>query len=136
MARNYNNDKDGGILRRDLSPENVDKLTKKQKWVVYSLLTISLITLLSYLIPDEYYNHKVNILFLNIELIIIFARDIYLYFKKSCKTIKVVLLLMIFTYFLNIVDLLYNIPHIDYMTVLCMGIVSALSIIFLSGYKK
>lgn len=137
MARNHNNDKDGGIIKKNLPNEELNpNLTKRQKWLVSSILGIAIITLISFLIPDEYYNHNVNILFLNIELVIVFARDIYLYFKNSCKAIKAVLILMISTYLLNIIDLLYNIPHLDYMTILCMSIVAALSIIFLSGYKK
>lgn len=136
MARNHNNDKEGGIIKRSVELESNDSLTKRQRWLVSSLLGIAIITIISFLIPDEYYTHNVNILFLNVELLIIFARDIYLYFKNSCKAIRAVLILMVATYVLNIIDLLYNIPHLDYMTILCMSIVAALSIIFLSGYKK
>lgn len=145
MAKNYNNDKDGGILRKSMQAQTdapdgyFDKLTnlsKRPKYLVWSFIAIAAIMLISFLIPEKYYHRNINILLLNVELIILFVRNIVLYFKKSRKMIRAIMLLMVGIYVINVVDLLFNIPHTDYLTLAIILIVAALSVIYMVGYKK
>lgn len=144
MAKNYNNDKDGGILRNSMkaqtSPtgyfEKLTTLNNRPKWLVWSFLAIAAIMLLSFVIPEKYYHKNINLLLLNIELLIVFIRDIVLYFKKSCKIIKAIIVLLVSVYVINIIDLLFNIPHTDYLMLIISCIVVVLGGIYFIGYKK
>lgn len=154
MAKNYDNDKDGGIIppkpsgnenkidSRSLSSNESDKvyvplgLGKRQKWLATSFILIGIITLISFIIPEQYYHRNINILLLNVELLIIFARDIYMYFKRSCLTLKAIFVSMSAMYLVNIVDLLWNIPHDGYLTI-CFAIISVvLGAIYMFGSKN
>lgn len=169
MAKNPNNDEDGGIIpkpgnrpgdgkdpvlpgnpnnpegdkntyRLDFSLNQLDeqiakKRKKKSDILVYSFIAIAVVMLISFMIPEKYYHRNICILLLNLELLILFARDIILYFKKSCKMIKAIMSLMSFMYILNCIDLLFDIPHTDYVTISVISIVSVLCAIYIIGRK-
>lgn len=142
MAKNYNNDSSGGILQTRASStkssavQEFEKLNKRPKYLVWSFIVIIGITLLSFAIPEKYYHKDPNLLLLNAELLVLFWRDIFLYFKRSCKMIKVIFILMVLIYSVNIGDLLVNIPHSGYLTLSLSIIVAALGIIYFIGWKN
>lgn len=170
MAKNPNNDEDGGILpgngknpnggnkpvnpgggnippdlkntyRSDFSLNQINneikkKRLKKSNILVYSFVAIACVLLISFLIPERYYHRNICILLLNVELLILFTRDIILYFKRSCKMIKAIMSLITFMYVLNCVDLLINIPHSDYVTISVISIVAALCVVYIIGKKE
>lgn len=144
MARNY--DRGGGPKKTSLELPNVetnegiskklDGLNKRPKWLVYSFIAVATIMIISFIIPNKYYSQDINILLLNIELIILFARDIFLYFKKSCNMIKTILVSLTGLYFINIIDMIITFPYISYLSLSIALIVIALGSIHLFGNKE
>lgn len=144
MAKNYNREEHDGEEQAEMVSFNVGNvnkievtsLSKRKKVLGYSFMAIALIMLLSYVIPDKYYTRNTNILLLNIELLIIFAKDIYLYFKKSCILTKVILGLMTAIYTLNCLDLFFNFKHYVYMEMSAITIVIGLCLLSLFSNKN
>lgn len=119
-----------GKTRSSFSTESqmADKLSdlkKRPKWLVSSFLAIAAIMVLSFFIPEEYYTKNMNIFLLNVEIMILIVRDLYLYFKRSCKITRVIMLLMTLIYGINIIDWIIRIPYIDYLT-LSISVVSVM----------
>lgn len=131
MAKNTNNDQDGGILRNVI--DDMRNSNKRVNWFTWSIISIVAIMIMSFAIPDKYYHKNLNLLFLNIELLILFSRDIYIYFKRSCKPMRWIMSLMVSIYSINIVDLLFNIPHDEYISISLLFIVAILVIVYIVG---
>lgn len=143
MAKNYPRDPDdpdvAGVSIQIIPEVNkleVVSLTKRQKVLGYSFIAIALIMLLSYIIPEKYYVKEMNIFLLNIELLILFSRDIYLYFKKSCLLSKSIMVLMTGIYTLNCFDLFLNLKHYMYLELSAVLIVLGLGLYSLFSKKK
>lgn len=143
MAKNYPRDPDDPEVAGtsiqiipDINKLEVVSLTKRQKVLGYSFIAIALIMLLSYIIPEKYYVREMNILILNIELLVLFARDIYLYFKKSCLLSKSIMVLMAGIYTLNCFDLFFNLKHYMYLELSAVLIVLGLGLYSLFSKKK
>lgn len=140
MAKNSDNDGKPLKPQKSVSTEGafIDKLEdlkKRPKLLVASFIAIALIMLISFMMPDKEYTTGWNILFLNIELLILFGRDMWLYFAKSCKIIRITMILMTSIYVINIIDLWYDIPHTDYI-MMSIGLISiVLGMIYFVGRR-
>lgn len=138
MAKNYNRE-EHDMQQASASIPNFNKvevtsLSERQRVLGYSFIAIALVMLLSYIMPDKFYTRQTNILLLNVELLIIFARDIYLYFKRSCILTKVIMGLMTGIYVLNVFDIFFNLTHYVYLEISAICIVIGLCLLIL--FKK
>lgn len=114
----------------------LSNLQKQNKWMKISLTAIFAVMIFSFVLPEEYYTRNLNILLLNIQLLIIFGKDLILFYKKACKSLRIIMVAMSSVYLFNIIErLLPSNFYCSYLLITMLVILASFISMYANGIR-